>query len=895
MAGGILLLGMSVLAICSAASSAAATTTTLDISDASTSTRAVPVTLSFPIARSNDLGFDVVLNYHAIDGTALAGTDYVAPSSPSILPAGAAASTIPVQLFANTSNAAAQTFQLRLDAAFGVGNAPAFATQQLFGTGAAPGYVLAADINGDGKPDLVILNQTDQNISVLLNTTAPGASTSTFAAQQTFPAGAFPVAIGVADINGDGKPDVIAVNLTAGGISILMNTTAAGATTATFGTQPLITIEANVIAVAAADLNGDGRVDLVVASPSNDRVAVLRNTTAPGAATASFAVPVFFDSGDYPSAIGVYDLNGDGKPDLVAVNYLASTISVLLNTTDVTSTALTFSAKADFTTGTHPVAVKAADLNGDGLPDIIVANQDDATVSVFGNTMAPGAITASLAAAQAFAVGATPSGVVVLDINADGKPDIITTNFNSNTVSVLRNITASNAAQFHFSAQVTFATGTSPAAVAAADVNGDGKLDLAVVNRNSSNLSVLLNTTVASAATVAFGALQPLIGLNSANSLAIADFNGDGKPDFVMPDGNSSFLSYLNTTVPGATAATFHLQQFAASLAPSGIAAADINGDGKPDVIVSNLSSDSISVSLDTTPVGATTATFASAKLFTADEHPMGVCVADFNGDGKPDVATGTFDGSTVSVFLNTTVTGASIPTFAAKQSFATGNHDQAIACGDLNGDGKADIVVANASDNTVSVRRNTTAVGAATATFATQQTFATGSTPSGVTIADVNGDGQPDILVADLNPGAASVLLNTTTPGATTFAFGTHTDFTTGSGASWVAAADVDGDGKLDILVANRFAHSVSVLINTAAVGASSADFAAPTALQTNDDPMAVALVDFNGDGHADILTANASASASVLLSRRFQALINTGTAIGTINHDDIFADGFE
>jgi len=163
------------------------------------------------------------------------------------------------------------------------------------------------------------------------------------------------------------------------------------------------------------------------------------------------------------------------------------------------------------------------------------------------------------------------------------------------------------------------------------------------------------------------------------------------------------------------------------------------------------------------------------------------------------------------------------------------------------------------------------------------------------VAIADINGDGLTDILVANVNAGTASVLLSTTATGASTFSFGTHVDFTAGSGATWVAASDVDGDGRLDLLVANKFAHSVSVLINTAAVGAGTPTFSASAALQTDDDPMAVALFDFNGDGQLDVVTANASATANVLLNRRLRATINTGTATGTINHDEIFGDGFE
>src|SRR5439155_1426541 len=136
---------------------------------------------------------------------------------------------------------------------------------------------------------------------------------------------------------------------------------------------------------------------------------------------------------------------------------------------------------------------------------------------------------------------------------------------------------------------------------------------------------------------------------------------------------------------------------------------------------------------------------FAAKQDFVTGTNPVSVTVGDLNGDGKLDLAIANNNSSTVSVLLNTTAPGAATPSFAAKQDFATGAHPLSVTVGDLNGDGKLDLAVANFAANTVSVLLNTTAPGAATPSFAAKQDFATGTQPISVTVGDVNLDGKLD------------------------------------------------------------------------------------------------------------------------------------------------------
>src|SRR5205807_1568483 len=136
---------------------------------------------------------------------------------------------------------------------------------------------------------------------------------------------------------------------------------------------------------------------------------------------------------------------------------------------------------------------------------------------------------------------------------------------------------------------------------------------------------------------------------------------------------------------------------------------------------------------------------------FATASAPLSVAAGDLNGDGRPDLAVANYGANTVSVLLNTTAPGAATPSFAPRLDFPTGTNPFSVAIGDLNGDGRPDLAAANCGANTVSVLRNTTAPGAATPSFAARQDFATGTEPRSVAVGDLNGDGRPDLVVANL------------------------------------------------------------------------------------------------------------------------------------------------
>ncbi len=879
--------------------SALADTTTLAVASATKGTSSSPVTMLFPMTRSGDLAYDTVLNYHTVDGTALAGTDYTATAGSVAILAGATTATIPVTLSAQAHNGTDYTFQLLLDAATRIWPAPNFASQHTFATGSGPFSVAVVDVNGDGRPDLIVANYFGSStVSVLLNTTASGAATPSFAAQQTFATGSGPQSVTTADVNGDGKPDLIVANFDDSTISVLLNTTVPGANTPSFATQQTFAAGSGPISITAAEINGDGKRDLIVTNFNGNAVSVLLNTTAPGATTVSFAAKQTFATGTNPFSVAVADVNGDGKPDLIVTNTTSNSVSVLLNTTAPGAATPSFAVQQTFATGQSPRFVTVAEINGDGKPDLIVANYFDNTVSVLLNITAPGATTPSFAAQRIVTTGLSPRSVTAADVNDDGKPDLIVANFDGSTVSVMLNTTPPGATAPSFATQQTFATGSTPVFVTVADVNGDGKPDLILSNDNDKTVSVLLNSTASGAATPSFAAQQTFATGSGAQSVTTTDVNGDGKLDLIVAnEGGNTVSVLLNTTAPGAAAPSYAAQQtFATGTTPYFVTATDVNGDGKPDLIVANFGGNTVSVLLNTTAPGAATPSFAAQQTFATGSSPASVTVADVNGDGKPDLIVANATDSTVSVLLNTTAPGATTPSFATQQTFATGVGPQSVTVANVNGDGKPDLIVANFNDNTISVLLNTTVPGATTPRFATQQTFAAGSGPISITAAEINGGGKPDLIVADRNDNTVSVLLNTTAPGASTPSFATRHTFATGVGPISVTVSEISGDGKPDLIVANYNDNTISVLFNTTAAGATTPSFATQQTFATGVGPVSVTVANVNGDGKPDLIVANFGSSAvSVMLNTQYQTLFAGSPATGTIVHDYLFANGFE
>ncbi len=435
------------------------------------------------------------------------------------------------------------------------------------------------------------------------------------------------------------------------------------------------------------------------------------------------------------------------------------------------------------------------------------------------------ATSASFSTQTALTSASNPTDIAAADFNADGKTDIVEGNDNGPNLSVFLNNTTALSTTTSFSSATNFTTLSRPYDVTTADINTDGKPDMITAENNASAnnmLGVFLNTTTALASTPTFSARSDKqVSGNNPQAVVSADFNADGKPDVAAANNASGGTAngatvILNTTTSGAASPTWgNSTGLTTGTFPQGIASADFNGDGKPDLVTADLGANQVRVLLDTTANGGTTASFSNSNAgttFTVGSSPYDVKTADINGDGKPDIiaADSGAGANVISVLINTTSNGASTPTFASDQQFATSIQPEAIASGDFNGDGKVDLVVSNLTGDNVSVLFNQTATSSSTAAFAAKTDYPAGDGAQDVVVADWNADSHPDFATANYNANNVSVFLDQFGAATNTLTVNGTTNVATIGAATNAGQLNVNGTALLKSIVNSSNAFQV-------------------------------------------------------------------------------------
>jgi hypothetical protein len=375
--------------------------------------------------------------------------------------------------------------------------------------------------------------------------------------------------------------------------------------------------------------------------------------------------------------------------------------------------------------------ILASDVSAPNTASVTVASSPGGRSNVVFFEVANPRYWAALSAPVHFAAGAGPYSLTTGKFNADKKLDLAVVNTNSDNISIL--LGNGNGT---FQRAVNYSVGSSPSSVAVGDFNRDGKLDLAVANNGSSNVSILLGR--------GDGTFKPAVDYNAGqypSSVAVGDFNRDGKLDLAVTNMGSNNLDVLLGNGDGTfkAAVSYNVGQN-----PVLVVVGDFNRDGRLDLAVTNNDSNNISILL-----GNGNGTFQTARDYSAGQTPASMVVGDFNGDGRLDLAVANVasNNANVSVLL-----GNGDGTFRSPVSYATGGYEPTLALGDLNGDGKLDLAVADVGSSDV-----TALLGKGDGTFAPMVKYSTAQNAVSIALGDFNGDGKLDVAVPD---GASGVFI---------------------------------------------------------------------------------------------------------------------------------------
>lgn len=400
--------------------------------------------------------------------------------------------------------------------------------------------------NGSSFKPLSVLNTSNNlagNSNITFIATFPNAGSvnaNSFPARTDLSTGAStaPVDVEVGDIDGDGKPDLIFGHVT-GPVGVIRNMSSSG----TLNFSPVLSLTGfNVQRVSLGDIDGDGKLDIIGVNGVDNSVAVARNTSTTG--NISFATPVGFLTNLGSQKIGVGDIDGDGKPDIV-VGFGASSLMSVLRNTSIPGI-ISMAPKVDFPTGGSPESAVVSDIDGDGKMDILLSNGFvSSTISVFRNTSIVGTI--SLAGRVDFATGSQPKGLAIADLDGDGKNDLLVANTTASFFSIFRNTSNSGSISFAPRIDQTIAPGFC-LNVSVADVDADSKADV-ITSVDRTNTGVIgVHKNNSTSGTISLAAQIDFSNGISWSSLA-CDMDGDQKPDLVGAFPNWSFISILKSNV----------------------------------------------------------------------------------------------------------------------------------------------------------------------------------------------------------------------------------------------------------------------------------------------------------------------------------------------------------
>lgn len=593
--------------------------------------------------------------------------------------------------------------------------------------GAVPVALLAADVNRDGKLDVVAVDEglSGQGAIVVLLGNGDG----TFLSGGAFPTGSFSAAGAVGNFDNDLFPDVAVANAGANSVTIMRNDGAGG-----FSVAQTKTVGAGPTSIAAGLIDGDDRLDLAVANADGDSVSVLL-----GRGGAQFDSATTFSAGSEgsaPASLALADVNGDGRLDVLTANRVTSDVSVLLGN----GTGSLGRPRA-FVSDEQPEAVAAGDLNGDGLDDAVAVNSAGPPPTMAVLLALPDG-SGALTGVEDVLVLPNPMALAGVDADDSGIADVVAGPSVAGAVAAQLALAEPTGG---FAAPLDLPGAGGAVAAVQGDFNGDGSGDLAVANKLTDSVSVFLRVGIAQ-----FGALVSTAVGSGVAGVSAGDWNRDGRSDLAVIRQIPSSAGEVDILLANGDGTFMAAAPLVAGPSPTGIDRGDFNNDGRLDLVASNQGSGTLSVW-----IGAGNGTFGSPSAVVVTGGPRAVVVGDFDRDGFDDLATLVqTPSSQLGVFFGD---GTGSFGVGPARALPSGGVGAALAARDLTGDLVADLTVADQVNNAAVVF---VAPGDRT-TFRDIQGYPVSRGPMSAALGDFDGDGRYDGAVANQLAASASVLTN--------------------------------------------------------------------------------------------------------------------------------------
>jgi Leucine-rich repeat (LRR) protein len=661
----------------------------------------------------------------------------------------------------------------------------------------------AGDIDNDGDIDLVYSRFGIGQAFTLIND-----GVGNFTAGQTLTVGTQAYPVRLADVDNDGLLDLLAVRTNAGtnNIQIFKNTAGVfpGAPTQTVAMPGTVTGK-----ILTFDANGDGFLDIAASEGATQSVVFILNNAG------TFGTPVSTVVGNSPHALATGDIDGDGDLDLFVTNSASSAFTTLINGTQPRFVCTSGCGSVTYTPNISPQrnvnnALTASLLTWQFTEPVTAATAQVPSASggpirIFGGMT--GQRSVNLGGAWAYTAATTTASFMPSRPFLAGEEVMVSvtsaqSTFRINTRPYLYSFRAragAGPAVFVPQAQSPFAAGASPQAVVLGDVDGDGDVDMLVAA--SGGLILRQNNGTGNFATMT---MIPTIA--SPIAIALADADGDGDLDIVV--ANSLVTSNVSVLLNNGSGsfATAAGSPMSVGMSPRNVAWGDTDGDGDLDIAVADFSANGVFILRNNG-----LSVFTAGSLIPTSGGPISLRFADMDNDGDMDILAANNSGTSGLAVLQNDGLGAY--TLLAGTPIATPNSPTSLTTGDVDGDGDIDAIVSANLAATATVLLNN-----GNGTYTVSAIFATGAQSREVQLGDMDGDGDLDLIGISANNNTVTVRLNNGLGDFTALA--TAAPYSVGTSPQSVAIGDVDGDGDLDIVVANSFSNSTSVLLNQGSNG---------------------------------------------------------------------------